>query len=598
MKKVLLFQNLELRYKIIILFIPLIVIPLIVLGYVSNSISSDAIIHNTVKNTYNESILIADKIDQILDNAEDRADFIVRNLNIIYDQFDAEKTNDYDKVLQSDVELRDRIMSELVFSLSHEIDSLIYIDNNNQIYSTNRIEESQMNEILQSEYIDAVEATVGNNIWFTMEPTYSELGIFDEPGVLMGKKIIDTLSSKKLGTLFIGIKESTICNEYSDFNPILYKGYYIINDSGIIVSSMNKSELFQATNNIDLYFEKVHDDENNIIYTENENNIVWTYISIPRLASKLVCEIPLNQLTKDATKVTYIIIIVGMICIAIALFASKLLSDIIVKPIQVLTERMKEIQIGNFEVKPHEESMDEIGLLSSGFDIMTIRIKELLDEIKLEQHKKREYELALMQAQIKPHFLYNTLHLVYVLCSKKKYEEGMKATKSLSDFYKMVLSGGKEIISIYEEIKNVESYLEIQQIRYSDVFKYEIDIELNIIDGRIPKLTIQPFVENAIYHGLKPAARFGLLKIKGSIESDMLILRISDNGVGIETDRLLQLFTKSENEYKHFGIRNVNDRIRLYFGNTYGVDIMSVVNEGTTVLIKMPLILNENRRGM
>lgn len=586
MKKSSLFQNMPIQYKIIGLFIPLILVPLVILGYVSNRISTHAIIQTTITNTLNESVLISNQIDSILDIAEDRADVIVRNLNIIYDQYST-SSSDIDQDTQA---LDDRIMSELVFALSSEIDSLTYIDQNNNVYCTNRITQKQKKMIVNSSYLEVMETASNNNNWFPMKPSSTVLGIPDEPVVIMGKNVIDTLSAQSLGVLFIGVKEKTINEVYHNFNTPNLERSYIISNLGMVISSNNKRELFRRVDSDELVMIDTKDIGSDRSFTGSYKDKLISVVTIPRLGGKLVHEIPLSYVTDDAEKVTAIIIIVGILCLIAALIASKSLTDIIVKPVLLLVDKMKQLQEGNFDVQLHLDSSDEIGLLTKGFDTMSAKIKDLLRAIEKEQQTKREYELALLQAQIKPHFLYNTLYLVYIFCKNEKYHEGMQATKSLSDFYKAVLSNGKEVISIHEELQNVMSYLEIQRIRYSDIFDYQINIDENIMTGKIPKLTIQPLVENAIYHGLKSSKCFGLLKIDGYIDEDMIILQVIDNGVGINKDILGNLFVTQNKEFKHFGLRNVNERIKLYYGTDFGLEVTSEINKRTTVTVKLPLI--------
>ncbi|WP_105617662.1 sensor histidine kinase [Vallitalea okinawensis] len=271
----------------------------------------------------------------------------------------------------------------------------------------------------------------------------------------------------------------------------------------------------------------------------------------------------------------------------IQLLNSRLLSHVITNPLKELTKSAKKIGEGQFDLKVKQDRYDEIGILSKAFNKMTYKIDELIKDVKSEQKKKREYEMALIQEQIKPHFLYNCLDVIYTLCELERVNEASEATKALADYYRVTLSNGKDIITLGEEFKNVEDYLALQAIRYSDVFTYTIHVDEKIKSYRIVKLTLQPLVENAIYHGLKPRGRQGQIWIHGSIVGQEIYIEVRDNGVGMSEDRVQELMGNRNDT--NFGLYNVQDRIGLFFGQGYGLEILSQENEGTTVKIRLPM---------
>lgn len=583
-------KNMPLRHKLIAVFVPLIMVPLIVLGAVSNQISSQAIIRSTIQNTYNESGLIAGRIDAILDGAEDKADVIARNINVIYDRQSPPEPSDPIVRLQRQMDFRDQIMSELAFALSPDIDALTFIDNTNEIYCTNRVPEDLRSRLICDKHIAAVDATDGRNTWFPMKQYTCIFGSMDEPVIYIGKKIVDTYSAKKLGILFISVKESTLRSAYRTFAPIPEKEYYIVDDAGTIVSTDKNHLMLTAIDAGRMRIFMNSSREAGEFTDASGNDILLTSVPIRRMNWYLVSEIQRSRITADAVTVTQIITVVGLMCLLGALLGARLLSRIVTRPILQLTERMKRMQDGIFDIGPPAHGTDEIGLLTGGFNDMAVRIKTLLESIEQEQSKKREYELALMQSQIKPHFLYNTLYLIYILCKRSKCVDGMRATKALSDFYRIALSSGNEIIPLREELKNIESYLAIQKIRYVEIFDYQINMDEGILDCTIPKLTIQPLVENAIYHGLKPAERRGLLQIEGFMGGGSIRIRVIDDGVGIAPEKIASLLEPPIEGDTHFGVRNVHERIQLYFGPEYGLQIESRADGGTAVTLGIPSV--------
>jgi LytS/YehU family sensor histidine kinase len=210
-----------------------------------------------------------------------------------------------------------------------------------------------------------------------------------------------------------------------------------------------------------------------------------------------------------------------------------------------------------------------------------------------EQKIKSKIQLALLQSQIKPHFLYNALDLVFILSDSGRSIEARDAVKALADFYRAFLSGGDEVVSIKDEIKNAESYLFLQEKRYNDVFSYHIDVSHEIMDYKIMKMTFQPIVENSIYHGIKKSGRKGTIEIKGIKTGKLTRITIRDDGIGIKKERLLELqkdLRESKPEGKAYGLTSIDKRIKLYFGQVYGIGIESEENSGTLVTIRLPAV--------
>ncbi len=245
-----------------------------------------------------------------------------------------------------------------------------------------------------------------------------------------------------------------------------------------------------------------------------------------------------------------------------------------------------------------ESSILEIDELSENFNDKIIRIKELIENIKTEQKNKKNTELWLLQSQINPHFLYNTLDTVVWMAEAGDSKKVVDMITALSSFLRIGLNNGKRFIRIREEIRHIESYLKIQKFRYEDILEYSIDIEDNLYDKRILKLLLQPIVENALYHGIKYKRSGGKISVKGYREKEKIILQVIDNGIGMDSTKLESLryiiknkpaddIVKSSGE--SFGLYNVAERIRLYYGNEYGLNIDSTENIGTTVSIILPV---------
>jgi two-component system, sensor histidine kinase YesM len=209
-----------------------------------------------------------------------------------------------------------------------------------------------------------------------------------------------------------------------------------------------------------------------------------------------------------------------------------------------------------------------------------------------EQKAKQEFEFKLIQSQIKPHFLYNSLETILSLNKLERHEDAMQVTKSLASFYRLSLSKGNDIIKIYEEIQIIKDYLYIQKQRYSNYMDFSLDIDEEILDCYVPKLTLQPLVENSIYHGLKYKNNKGKLEIKGHLEGDKVVLIVCDDGVGISEEKINTLLNnQSQIERKEdFGLGSVDRRIKLLYGNEFGLEIQSEFGSYTRVLVRIPVL--------
>ena len=264
----------------------------------------------------------------------------------------------------------------------------------------------------------------------------------------------------------------------------------------------------------------------------------------------------------------------------------------ITMPITRISRVTNQVAKGNLSVRAAAESGAEARMLSDSLNAMIDKINELLDQVTTEQIRLRKAEFELLQAQINPHFLYNTLDTIVWLAEAGDQKRVVSMVGNLSDFFRTSLNQGKDIISIREELAHVRSYLEIQQVRYQDILRYEITVPEDLYEYKIPKITIQPLVENALYHGIKNKRGQGTITITGDRSENGFVLYVRDNGIGMTQERLnevragIQKLSYTGKEI--YGLYNVNERIRLNFGETYGISIESTYGEGTCVSISLP----------
>lgn len=287
-------------------------------------------------------------------------------------------------------------------------------------------------------------------------------------------------------------------------------------------------------------------------------------------------------------------VLIGVLIIVIAVSAVMIVSGII-QPISQLNQATEKITQGDFNARAQADSEDEVAELAVSFNKMAGSMQSLIDKVKEDERKMRKADLRLLQEQIQPHFLYNTLDTIVWLIESNEPDEAVTMVVTLSDFFREILSKGKEFISIKEEEKHISSYLQIQEMRYRDILEYDIQLDQVIYKYQILKLTLQPVVENALYHGIKYKRAKGCIHIHGEKEGDIIRLTVRDDGVGMDEDELEQLRQQIEKPCqeteKGFGLANVNERIHMYFGPEYGMKIQSQKGKGTTVEIVIPAIL-------
>jgi two-component system sensor histidine kinase YesM len=286
-----------------------------------------------------------------------------------------------------------------------------------------------------------------------------------------------------------------------------------------------------------------------------------------------------------------IILVLSLVLLFFLLKSSKKLSNKIVDPIDRICERLEAIGKGSLLVcEPIEADVEEVQLLSYGIENMVERLKWQIDKNTEQEKQRRRTELALLQAQINPHFLYNTLDTIIWLNESGEISEAVKMVASLSNYFRFSLSRGKSVITLEEEEQHIRSYLEIQQMRYRDLMDYEIDIPVRLKNYILPKLTLQPLVENALYHGIKNTRRKGFIQLTGKEHNGCVILEVKDDGYGMSQERLEQLkasLTDGTNE--GFGLRTVHQRIQILFGAEYGLALQSEPGKGTRISVTIPM---------
>ena len=327
-----------------------------------------------------------------------------------------------------------------------------------------------------------------------------------------------------------------------------------------------------------------------------EGNTIYTVQTLASGNWRVVGVSSVQELSTDGLQeVLRISVISALFILAAMLMLSVLLSQMLSKPIQNLVSAMRSFErdADNFSYEP-VMGVREVQNLSVSFEHMVHRIQKLMATVRSEEINLRKTELKALQAQINPHFLYNTLDSISWMCEQGKNAEAVLMVNALARLFRISISRGHELIPIRSEVQHAQSYLQIQSVRYKDQFSYEFDVEEGCLEYLCNKITLQPIIENAIYHGVNGLVDEGRIVIRVFSREDDIFFTVEDNGVGMEPEQIEEIFRRKPDGKSGIGIKNVNDRLKIWFGEKYGVTITSVPDEGTCVTVRMPKVREES----
>ena len=395
----------------------------------------------------------------------------------------------------------------------------------------------------------------------------------------------------------------------SDVDPMLRHAKNVVKGLENITESQDNRDRLQDIrkylDSLQVYVARIDENmaegnlyEENMEIWENDVQIVTTLVR-DEISQYTYYEIQGIQKSKDDYQKFYtwmlrfcLIALVGVVVAVVIM--SYLIPLSITRPFKELSQVTDEIAKGNLSVRANVNTGVEATALSNSMNTMIDKINELLEQVTTEQIRLRKAEFELLQAQINPHFLYNTLDAIIWLAEAGEQKRVVGMVRNLSDFFRTSLNQGKDINSIKEEMLHVKSYLEIQHVRYQDILSYDIEVPEALYIYSIPKITIQPLVENALYHGIKNKRGMGHISIRGEAGEKDFTITVTDDGIGIDETRLRQVQSGIQNKVltgkDFYGLYNVCERIRLNFGEEYGIFIESVYGEGTSVRVILPYV--------
>ena len=440
-----------------------------------------------------------------------------------------------------------------------------------------------------------LDQTTGEIIWFpTMEKNVKILsGSMTKRYFSMGRKIIDIYSLKELGFINIEVDESVLTGSFSDLSEDDSR-IFICDDMGNIIASSDDDFTPIDSNNSSYYNTMIADDNANYVsYVEDGKKYVAIYSSFNYGKWYVVKTIPEAILYADVNRMQLYSIIGLIIPLIIMINAIVIYTKKITKPIEVMMLQMQEVEAGNLNVMVESNVYNELDDLSDSFNHMVNQIKKLMEDIVKVEQNKNELELEVLHAQINPHFLYNTLNTIRWMAKIKGEDSIADALIALVKLLRVSISFGNNMITLQEEIQYIENYILIQKLRFNQLFEIHYDIKEGHKRLNIPKLILQPIVENSLIYGIDEAEKREepiIIEIFTREQEEYVEIVVRDNGNGIEQEILNNIFKQEANinRFSKVGLNNVNQRLKLYLGEAYGLQIVSSLNEGTTVIIRVP----------
>ncbi len=587
-------KNLTLKKKLLLSFFILIFLPLGLLTFISY-VNVAKIYENQIRYSANQSF------DQAYTFLSYKLNTMINTSDVIYFNSDVQNILSEDKTIYE---------NDLV---QQNIDMLILdkflngLNNSEDIYRASLYVPDWFSYSNQ-------EINFNNTSTFAGTPTYKKLMASKEKVFWLPPENIKNYSSSDdpipvisllrkirnsdqindiIGIIRVNILESNIHNIIVKAN-ITQKGVvYLQNSDGIIISCSNPENLHDLDSNYNL--RKILEGRSMSWETIsiNKNRFAITSREVPNTDWMMVTAIPYSEILSQSNKIKNLMLAFMLIIGVIAYSLAYVISTSTVNRVILLTKKMKKVEEGDLDVSIVSKGRDEIGKLMDSFNYMVKRIHQLVEEQYQSGKEIKNAELKALQAQINPHFLYNTLELINWKAIENDVPDIVLITQSLAKFYKLSLNKGRDVVTIRDEINHVINYVQIQNLRFDNRITLILNVDEEFYPYSILKLVLQPIVENSIFHGIFENRNNpeGIIQITGRFEEDAIVIAVQDNGVGMTKETADGILSSEGNDNIHgYGLGNIDRRIKLYYGQQYGLTFHCRPNQGTLVEIRIPPI--------
>ena len=569
---------LKLRDKIFIkfslAFITVGLIPLFIISYLSLHALTDQVERQTINTADQMVVYLSGSMDNIFKKYNEISKFMYS-----IEPNSASDVNDIENINQMTI---NDFLRTIVYSDS-QIQDAIFVRKKDQKLFIQTRENKRLDEtkLPLKEWLSALkEKPTGLGI----SPSHKQTYFYNSQKEVLtfGRNLMDISKPKKdenavIGTLFFTVHTKAFSNLLSGIDK-KNEQIYVLDTGGRV--------LFTTNQNVN----------GNIPNSETDQNVTVTESGIPFLNGKVVSSISNADFFQQITGIKASVMLVMILCILSLIILSIAISRMFSKPILLIMKQMKKVESGNLDVRVNIKSKDEVGKLASGFNQMVERLKTFINEAYIAEIKQKQTELNALKSQIRPHYLYNTLEVIRMSAVYNDDNEVADMIQVLSNQMKYVIDYGEEIVTISTELSNLNDYFTLMKVRFEDKVDLKVDIRPDVsLDWGIHKLSIQPLVENAIQHGIRPKLGNGIVKlIINKVENDLLSIIVSDDGVGMDEQKVNQINKRLNEGYvstnRSVGMWNVNERIKTLAGNDYGLKISSELNVGTSVRMVIPVV--------
>lgn len=430
----------------------------------------------------------------------------------------------------------------------------------------------------------------GGQYWTTLSNDGEGILVRNSDSKLtMLKGILNTNNCQMEGLLIVCIDWSTVWS----YVPRSANNMYFVTDQdgNVVAETDDSSKISKEGDNFNNSLQNFSSTLNKSVVNIKGQNYLFTRSATDYGNYSVISLLPLDIALQSVRNVMPMFIAVILICFVFSLIISIFTAALVTKPIQKLISAIKQVKQGDLKTKVSFSYTDEIGMLGNEYNKMIDELNRLFNKVLQLEIRNRESQIKAMQEKINPHFLYNTLDSIYIKAIKFKDLETAKMIYSLSQIFRLTLNAGRELISVSDEINLMENYLLLQKIRFKDKLDYSIAVDPEILNRKIPKLILQPFVENSIIHGIGNSTAPIKIEIQGHLDGDTLDFIVKDNGVGIPPEILAEIFGEpkeiTNTDAKGFAINNVKERLRLYYGEKQSFEITSESGNGVEVKIRI-----------
>ena len=587
----------SMRTRILLFFILVSTLTVLVVGLTFYRISF-AVIRSTASQ-FNRQIIenVTEKVDALLGEALQTAHMIANDPAVqatLRQSLDADIGRRFSKELELDTQLA------FMQSYTSDIFCVSVVGGNGSTYRS-AFYTVKDEDLRTSDWYRTIIAS-RTPVWFGSHDGAFAVETTGQPLISVGVPIIDKASGNCLGTVVADTEVELILNTIrsrlgdTGFIFIVDAHHNVISHPDNLITSGKEAVLRRAVENF-----MRHGDVSATPSLRQE----FLFFSKASAVTgwSIIGAIPMTELTKDTNSIGTTISILLVAACLFDILAALYFAGTISKPVNHLMLLMKKVEEGDFSVEMKASGRDEIGRLAESFTAMVERIRDLMGRVHDEHQKLRAAELLALEAQINPHFLYNTLDSIIWLSRGGKSADIIRLVTAMTKLFRIGISNGHELISIGDELEHVRSYLTIQEIRYKDKMDYRIDVPVELHHHRILKLILQPLVENAIYHGIKNVRGKGFISVSGREENGDIVLSVADSGTGMSSAqvealrRSLDAPGTSEDLRPGYGLKNVHERLTLFFGNGYGLSFQSEKSKGTIVTVRIPKVKENDDHG-